>query len=154
MIKINNILFPCDLKETSMKLVPYVQSFSEKYGSKIYMLHVVENISKWGGFYIPNIPLELYQQEAEQAAQKFMNKICEKYFRGRSNIHNKVISGDPATEILKAIDTEPIDLVVMGTNGLNGSEHAIFGSVAEIVVKESAIPVLAINPFKLKSVRV
>ena len=50
----------------------------------------------------------------------------------------------------KTIESEAIDLVVMGTHGYKGLEHAIFGSVAEKVVKNSAVPVLTINPYKLK----
>jgi nucleotide-binding universal stress UspA family protein len=150
MIEIKNILFPFDLRESSLKLLPYVVSISEKYNSVICLLHVIEDISKWGGFYIPHIPLELYQQEAEQAAEKFMEKICEQKLKGNTKLKKMVLSGDPGTEILKTIESEPIDLVIMGTHGFKGLERRIFGSVAERVVKESAAPVLVINPNKLK----
>ena len=149
MIEIKNILFPFDLRESSLKLLPHVVSISEKYNSVIRLMHVIEDISKWGGFYIPHIPLELYQQEAEQAAEKFMEKICEQKLKGNTNLKKMVLSGDPGTEILKTIESEPIDLVIMGTHGFKGLTRTIFGSVAEKVVKESAAPVLVINPNKL-----
>jgi nucleotide-binding universal stress UspA family protein len=38
----------------------------------------------------------------------------------------------------------------MGTHGRKGLEHVIFGSVAEKVVKKSPVPVLSINPYKLR----
>lgn len=150
MIEIKNILFPFDLRESSLKLLPYVVSISEKYNSEIRLMHVIADISKWGGFYIPHIPLELYQQEAEQAAEKFMEKICEQKLKGNTKLKKMVLSGDPGTEILKTIESEPIDLVIMGTHGFKGLERTIFGSVAEKVVKESAAPVLVINPNKFK----
>ena len=50
--------------------------------------------------------------------------------------------GDPAHEILKAIDKEEIDLVVMATRGATGKFH--YGSVTEKVVKNSPVPVLSI----------
>ncbi|MBC2709827.1 MAG: universal stress protein [Desulfosarcina sp.] len=62
----------------------------------------------------------------------------------------KVVSGDAADEILKVLEAEDIDLVIMGTHGRKGLEHVIFGSVAEKVVKKSPVPVLSINPYKLK----
>jgi nucleotide-binding universal stress UspA family protein len=40
----------------------------------------------------------------------------------------------------------------MGTHGYKGLEQAIFGSVARKVVKNSPVPVLTINPYKLKEV--
>jgi len=150
MVEIKNILFPFDLREFSFKLLPHLVSISEKYNSEIHLLHVIEDISKWGGFYLPHIPLELYQQEAEQAAEKFMEKVCAQKFNGNTKLKKMVLSGDPGTEILKTIESESIDLVIMGTHAYKGLERMTFGSVAEKVVRESAAPVLVINPFKLK----
>jgi nucleotide-binding universal stress UspA family protein len=150
MVKIDKILFPSELREYSLKILPYVLSMSEKYNSTIYLLHVIDDISKWGGFYLPHISLDLYQKEAMEAAEKFMDKICDDQMKGCPNFERKICSGDPATEILKTIDAEAIDLVMMGTHGYKGLERAIFGSVARKVVKNSPIPVLTINPYKLK----
>jgi nucleotide-binding universal stress UspA family protein len=38
----------------------------------------------------------------------------------------------------------------MGTHGRKGLDHTIFGSVAENVVKKSPVPVLVINPYKMR----
>lgn len=122
---------------------------AKKYDSTIHLLHVIVDVSKWGGLYIPHIPLDLYQKEAEQAAEKMMDKICTETLLGRSKFIKKVVSGDPAAEILKTIRTENIDLVVMGTHGLNGLELRMVGNVTDKVIKESKAPVLVINPFRL-----
>ena len=150
MVKIDKILFPSELREYSLKILPYVLSMSEKYNSTIYLLHVIEDISKWGGFYLPHISLDLYQKEAMEAAEKFIDKVCEQQMKGCANFERRILSGDPAAEILKTIDSEAVDLVVMGTHGYKGLEQAIFGGVARKVVKNSPVPVLTINPYKLK----
>jgi nucleotide-binding universal stress UspA family protein len=150
MLKIEKILFPTELREYSLKILSYAISMSEKYNSTIYLLHVIEDLSKWGGFYIPHISLDLYQNEAMEAAEKFMDKVCRQQMQGCPNFERRISAGDPATEILKTIDSEHIDLVVMGTHGYKGLEHAVFGSVAEKVVKKSPVPVLTINPYRLK----
>ena len=46
MVKIDKILFPSELREYSLKILPYVVSMSEKYNSTIYLLHVIDDISK------------------------------------------------------------------------------------------------------------
>ena len=150
MVKIEKILFPSELREYSLKILPHVVTMSEKFNSTIYLLHVIEDISKWGGFYIPHISLDLYQKEAMEAAEKFMDKVCRQQMQSCPNFERRILTGDPATEILKTIETEDIDLVIMGTHGYKGLEHAIFGSVAEKVVKKSPVPVMIINPYKLK----
>ena len=150
MLEIKNILFPFDLREASFRLFPYVQSVSQKYNSIIRLLHVIEDISKWGGFYLPHISLELYQQEAEKAAEKIMEKICAQKLNGETKIKKTILSGDPGTVILRTIQSEPIDLVIMGTHAYKGLERMTFGSVAEKIVKESPSPVMVINPYRLK----
>jgi nucleotide-binding universal stress UspA family protein len=79
-----------------------------------------------------------------------MDRICEEKLQGCPNFQRRIVSGEPAVEILKTIESEGMDLVVMGTHGRKGLEHTIFGSVVENVVKKSPVPVLVINPYNLK----
>jgi nucleotide-binding universal stress UspA family protein len=151
MLAIKRILFPIDFTENSAKILPYVLSVSEKYDAMIYLLHVVEDLSKWGSAsYIPHIPLAQYQEEASKGAEKTLNRVCEEQLQSCPNFQKRILFGDPAQEILKAIESEGIDMVIMGTHGRKGLEHVFFGSVAENVVKRSPVPVLTINPYKIK----
>ena len=151
MLEIKRILFPIDFSENLSKILPYVLSVSEKYNCVIYLIHVVEDIYKWGGgSYIPHIPLVQFQEEVLQGAEKTFDRICDEQLQGLPNFQKSILSGDPAQEILKTIESEGIDLVIMGTHGRKGLEHVFFGSVAENVVKKSPVPVLTINPYKVK----
>jgi nucleotide-binding universal stress UspA family protein len=149
MVEINRILFPIDLTENSSKILPYALSVSEKYNSSIYLLHVVHDLLKWGHLYVPHTSMENFLREAIEGAEKAMERVCEEQLQSCPNFHRRIVSGDPAAEILKTIESESIDLVIMGTHGRKGLEHVIFGSVAENVVKKSPVPVLTINPYFL-----
>ena len=94
--------------------------------------------------------MDKFQEEAIKNAKKAMDKICENQLQSCPNFQKRVVSGDTVDEILKIIESENIDLLIMGTHGRKGLEHVIFGSVAENVVKKSPVPVLSINPWKLK----
>ena len=150
MIEIKKILFPLDLTENSSKILPYVLSISEKYNSIIYLLHVVQDLNKWGKLYVPHPSMDVFQNEAIEGAKKAMDKICENQLQSCPNFQKRVVSGDTVDEILKVIESEDIDLLIMGTHGRKGLEHTIFGSVAEKVVKKSPAPVLIINPYKIR----
>jgi len=150
MAEIKKILFPCDLTENSSKILPYVLSVSEKYNSMIYLLHVVQDLHRWGKVYIPHASMDAFQKEALEGAEKALDRVCEEELESCPNFQRRIVSGDPATEILKTIETEDIDLVVMGTHGRKGLEHTIFGSVAENVVKKSPVPVMTVNPYRVK----
>jgi nucleotide-binding universal stress UspA family protein len=149
MVEIEHILFPCDFSENSSKILPYVLSLSQKYDSTIHLLHVVEDLLKWGGFYVPHPSLTQYQAELLKSAEEKMDEICKDQMQRCKNFKRIIISGDPAQEILKVIEEHDIDLVIIGTHGYKGLQHTIFGSVAENVVKKSPAPVLVINPYRL-----
>lgn len=150
MAEIKRILFPIDLSENSSKILPYVLSFSETYDAVIYLLHVVEDFSEWGGFYVPHIPLDRFHEEALKGAEKTLERVCGEQLQGCPNFQKIVLLGDPAQEILKTVASEGIDLVIMGTHGRKGLEHVFFGSVAENVLKKSPVPVLTVNPYMEK----
>jgi nucleotide-binding universal stress UspA family protein len=64
----------------------------------------------------------------------------------------KLVEGDAATEILKMIQTEKVDLVVITTHG-HGNEEVdqkspVFGSVAEKVIRNSPVTVHLVNPYR------
>jgi nucleotide-binding universal stress UspA family protein len=153
MTDIKKILFPIDLTENASKILPYVLLVSEKYNSMIYLLHVSEDLRLGYRVYVPDFShdsLNLFQKEALEVAEKAMDRVCEEQLQGCPNFQRRIASGDPVTEILKIINAEDIDLVIMGTHGRKGLEHAIFGSVAENVLKRSPVPVMTINPHKVK----
>ena len=150
MIKIKKILFPLDLTENSSKILPYVLSISEKYDSIIYLLHVVQDLNRWGKLYVPHPSMDKFQKEAIEVAKKAMDRVCENELQSCPNFQKRVVSGDAVEEILKVVESEDIDLLIMGTHGRKGLEHTIFGSVADNVVKKSPVPVLVINPYKMK----
>jgi len=124
MVEIKKILFPIDFTENSTKILPYVLSVSEKYDGMIYLLHVVEDLSKWGsGFHIPQLYQKQYQEEALKGAEKTLDRVCEEQLQSCPNFQKRILSGDPAQEILKTIESEGIDLVIIGTHGRKGLEH-------------------------------
>lgn len=55
-----------------------------------------------------------------------------------------VLKGEAAPAILEQIEECNADLVVMGTQGLEGTRRFVFGSTTEKVLRESRVPILAV----------
>jgi nucleotide-binding universal stress UspA family protein len=53
--------------------------------------------------------------------------------------------GSAASEIVRTSEKENADLIVIATHGTSGWRHAMFGSVAERVVRLAKCPVLTIR---------
>jgi nucleotide-binding universal stress UspA family protein len=55
--------------------------------------------------------------------------------------------GNPADEIVNAVEQKAIDMVAMATHGRTGLRQFVLGSVAEQVLRRLTIPVLLARPF-------
>lgn len=58
--------------------------------------------------------------------------------------------GVPWEQILAAAAESRADLIVMGTHGRRGIDHAVMGSMAERVVQFSPVPVLTVPGLKVR----
>lgn len=145
---ITKILFPVDLSEVSSKLVPDALDFARKFDAEVHLLLVTGSFEKFQTFYIPHPSLKTFGEEVLRGGQKKLAEFVEEYFSEFSRLKTAVVQGEPAEEILKYVKNEKIDLIIMGTHGRKGLDRALFGSVANEVVKSSPVPVLTINPYR------
>lgn len=149
-MKFKKILFPVDLSETSPKIVPFVTSMAEKFDSKVHILFVARAFQYFTSIYVPHPSIDMFENEIFEGAQKSLREFTEKYFKDTDRIKTAVVKGDAAEEILNYIKKEGIDLLIMGTHGRKGLDKVIFGSVAEQVSKTAPVPVMLVNPYKVK----
>ncbi len=154
MKEIKKILWPTDLSENSALALPLVTSLSQKYGAQIHLIFVAEDIDQVVNFYGQDHPgpVKEFREWVMRKATKRMEEICQTELGGCPYYQKRILVGDPAQEILKYVEQEGIDLVVMATHGHGSSTHehrpgqAVFGSVSEEVVKNSPVPVLTVTP--------
>lgn len=144
----NKILWPNDLTETSLRVLPLVTSLAEKYGAEIHLLYVGLDLSGYGHFWGKPDPQHVkgMHEFARVGAKKKLAEFCTGELANCPAYHVHVVLGDPAEEILKAVEDIGADLVVLSTGG--NPEWPRLGSVAARVIQESPVPVLAINPVK------
>ena len=148
-MELTKILWATDFSENSAQALPFVSSLSEKYQTEVHVLYVLEDLGPFGAWYgeFDQSQLDKMREMEKEKAQKRLNEICENHLQGCRLYIRHISIGDPASEILKLIDQEKADLVVMATRGKRGRFE--FGSVAERVVKHASVPVLTI-PVKSK----
>jgi nucleotide-binding universal stress UspA family protein len=146
----NNILFPIDFSECSEKVFPFALEMAQKFDAKLHLLFVARDISYLETIDVPWELLRNTVAEIARAGENHMEAFCDKNLRDFSNYEAKVVTGNPADEIVKFADEQDIDLIVMGTHGRKGLERTLMGSVADHTIKNASAPVLTINPFRPK----
>ena len=148
--KKRKILFPVDLSEISPKLVPYVELLAGVYNADIQLLSVVRPSGYFAALYQPDHSLEEFTKTVLSETETSLADFKEKHFIKYPETKTAASYGLIPEEILKRIDTDKIDLLVMGTHGRRGLDKILFGSVAEKVAKLSPVPLLLINPYRNK----
>jgi nucleotide-binding universal stress UspA family protein len=141
---VRKILWPTDLSGNAEKALDYVSSLSEKYGSEVHVLYVIEQLARHEPWYgdFDTSHMEKIQDWEQKTAKKRLDEICEKFLKGCPLYIKHTAVGDPAQEILQFIEKEKVDLVVMASRGNKG--YFPFGGVAEKVIKNSAVPVVTV----------
>ncbi len=143
-MEFKKILWPTDFSGSSEKALPYVRSLTEKYNTEIHVIYVIEDIAHHKSWYgdFEQEHIEKILKWEEKTAKERLDQVCSSYLEGCPLYIKHIAVGDPAQEILKLAEKEKVDAVVMATRGLKG--HFGFGSVAEKVVKNSAVPVITV----------
>ena len=143
-MEVKKILWPTDFSANADKALDYVTSLSEKYQTEVHVLYVIDELGyhePWYGEFDESRINKIHAWENNKAQER-LDQICEKYLQNCPLYIKHIAIGDPAQEILKLVETEKVDMVVMASHGEKG--HYRFGSVTEKVVKNSSVPVTTI----------
>ncbi len=151
---INKILFPVDFSEVSPKIVPWVSTVAKQFESEIHLLFVARTFNYFSGMYVDAVSIQTFESDIIRGAEKNIEEFVKTHFGEDPNCKTNVVPGDAAEEIINYIQSEGIDLVIMGTHGRKGLNRILFGSVAERVIKMSSVPVLSINPHRVPDLEI
>ena len=79
-------------------------------------------------------------------AQRCLNRAKDQLNEAGLEARVEVLFGLPARKIVEFAEREGIDLIAMATHGSSGFRRRVFGSVAEKVLRTTALPILLIRP--------
>lgn len=139
------VLFPTDFSESASEVFKYALSIAEKHGSKIDIIHIIQEPVEMMDVYLPHISYDVLGKEMEEASRKNMKKFCDENIKGKADFEIHIRKGTPFVEIICAARELGDDVIVMGTHGRSGIDHVLFGSTAEKVVRKSPVPVLTVR---------
>ena len=96
------------------------------------------------------ITLEQYLKdttlEIKKDAENMLEDNTEKYRKIENvSLQTQVLIGNPSDEIIKFVNDEKIELIIMGTTGLGGLSKIVSGSVARNVSEKASCPVMLVH---------
>ncbi|MFZ2089181.1 MAG: universal stress protein [Desulfobaccales bacterium] len=154
-MNVRTILWPTDLSKNSLKATPHVNSLAEKYQAKVIVFYVgvdLMNLLPYGGKYPSEEHLQHFQKWEMDQAKKKLETVCSAELKACPLFELRLVQGDPAAEILKAVNKEKADMLVLSTHGRSADDldaaSPEFGSVARKVLAGAKVPVHLVNPFQ------
>ena len=138
-MKANKILVPVDFSEGSDLALDWATVLARDTGATLLLVHVeVIPLTAGGGEYVYAVP----EPPTAELAEK-LEKVVPK--DPSVPVVHRMLTGDPASAILRTAGREDVDLIVMGTHGRRGITRLLMGSVAEEVVRKAPCPVLTVK---------
>ncbi|WP_339925023.1 universal stress protein [uncultured Cyclobacterium sp.] len=133
------ILVPTDFSENADNALSFAVSYAQQQCSSITLI--------FSYFAVYDFAAEAVRmaQTIENNAKTELKKIKER-IGDAVDIDFKIIQGTVTSAIFTTANNGDYDLIIMGTQGASGIKKNLIGSNTATVIKESAIPVLAV-PF-------
>ncbi len=140
------ILVPIDFSDASRSALEVGADLAKRFGASLTLLHAYP------------VPGYTFPDGSFVASAKMMDELAEQAKRhlaewkeiaaglGHPGAEASTAVGEPAHEILAFAREARTDLIVLGTHGRTGLQHALMGSVAERVVRRAPCPVLTVRP--------
>jgi universal stress protein A len=139
------LLLPTDFSECSAEAARVARILAERFGSRVAVLHVLDEPAALDPMFRGDVPLELLRSRMEQFARESMDAFLAEHFSGFENFDTMLAAGIPYREIIRKARECGAGLIVIGTHGRTGVEHVLFGSTAEKVVRSAPCPVLTVR---------
>lgn len=131
------VLVPFDFSPSAERALELARQLK---GARVSLLHVIEPGALGGPFALPPA-----RRAEGSGALVERNRLwaAEARVRLAALGGGELVEGDAAACILERAGQH--DLIVMGTSGRRGLEGLLFGSVAQRVVRDAAVPVLTVR---------
>ena len=144
--KYNKVLFCTDFSENSDYAFEFAFGIAKRDEGLLYILHVIpRNLQQeMLSSHISEDILRNIQKGLEQELDDNYKEHYTKKIEDAVRFEVVTRSGREDEEIIEFAKKEKVDIIVMGTHGKTGMEHAFFGSVAEKVLRHSPFPIFVI----------
>jgi nucleotide-binding universal stress UspA family protein len=136
---LERIIIPLDGSLTAEAVLPHVRRILRRQDAEIILVRAV----------VP-APVEntmLIADAAMGAAKSYVSGVQERLEREGVRVSSEVRAGTAVGVILDVAEERKATMIAMATHGATGLKRILLGSVAEVVLRKSPVPVLVLRPF-------
>jgi nucleotide-binding universal stress UspA family protein len=123
----------------------YAAGLAETFGAKLYVLDIIHNPFAYTGWNLA-IPSMAKEYESLLASIRARMKVMvgEKQSKGFP-IESLVREGDPPSQIVKVVEEEKIDMLVIPAHEETRLEHFLLGKMTERIIRRMPCSILLVK---------
>ncbi|WP_080873635.1 universal stress protein [Oceanobacillus timonensis] len=84
-------------------------------------------------------------EEIDMERRKKNSKVIQFLQEASANYKTTILRGKPGPEIVKYANDQGVDIIVIGSRGLNALQEMVLGSVSHKVMKRAACPAMIVK---------
>lgn len=151
MLEFKQVLCPIDFSDTSTQALRHAAAFAGWYGARLEVLHVAPAFAVPSPAQVapPIVAAGVHAVPLPISHDDIVKAMTDAIAAAGAAVVNPVVSvlaGTAHELIVARAQTQPADLLVMGTHGRTGFSRLFLGSVTEKVVRTAPCPVLTVAP--------
>lgn len=133
-----------DFSQTADRALRHATHLARRHQARLVLAHVVEPLPA-DPYPVPAAP-PTQEPSLRELASERLRQLASDTARADLRVDSRLETGPPGSQLLEIAQSEEADLIVVGTRGLTGFKHLVFGSTAEHVVRCARCPVLTVHP--------
>lgn len=134
------ILVAIEHSDADETIIKHVEQLARLTGASLLLVHVADG---WVARHYDDLTLR--ESEEMQDDRAYLEQLTAKLNAAGLPTRAKLALGDPATELIKIVGEEGVDLVAMSTHGHRFLNDLVRGATVDRVRHEVKVPVLLLR---------
>ncbi len=139
-----NILVALDLKPSDTLLLDQAEKLAEKFGSKIWMVHIASTDPEFVGYDMGPMYIRDFRAEELRTEHRQLQSYAEDLHKKSFAADGLLIEGSAKEMIQSEVEKLHIDLLIMGNHKHGIIYETFVGHTAYKIIRDIAIPVLIV----------
>jgi nucleotide-binding universal stress UspA family protein len=144
-VTFKRVLCPIDFSPSALQALGFALDLARQSDGRVTLMRVVEWLEEEEPRASAHFNVPEYRRYIVDDTQERLRNVVAEESRTWVEIDDLVVFGRAYREILRAAESKPADLIVMGAQGRGGLGLALFGSTTQQVVRGAICPVLTVR---------
>jgi nucleotide-binding universal stress UspA family protein len=134
------ILVAIEHSAADATILAHVSELARLTGAELLLVHVADG---WAARHFDQ--LQLRESEEMRADRAYLEQLQARLSREGLTVRTQLALGDPATELIRAVEEQQVDLLAMSTHGHRFIADVVHGATADRVRHMVRVPVLLLR---------